>query len=266
MDKSDAKAVQWIAISCFAIGIAASKYEYYVNVDPDDPILKSIVHWISVNTRFDNVVRVGLSATVFTIVYKMLLKLYARPRIWNFFHSKDALGGRWIYVFRDESVNRFIFGMFDVSHDMKGISIDSGRCWYGGTGTLTEENQRGTWRSEDVAVGKSEYWIAYQMDTPNPVPGHNEHGYCGVMRVMLQKDERNKTKTWYGTICDHNAVIKHNGRIKAKRLKGVDTDRLGDWSELPTLIKEYFDVDVVSREVVVPAKVVNILKREAVAN
>jgi len=246
VDKADTRAVQWIAITCFAFGLAASRYDYYIQASPSDPLLYALIQWAKENTRFDNLLRLGLSAGTFTIVFKYLIKLYEKQWVWRYFHRKDYLGGKWVYLYKDESINKLIYGYFDVVHRITGISIRNARCWYGGTKVLTEQNQRGTWNSEDVAVGASDYWIAYQMDIPNPDPDNKEQGYNGVMKVKLLHDNRFNTRYWSGTICDHNATVQHNGRITAKRIDDDEAEQLTDWNILPGLISRYFDIDVIN--------------------
>ncbi len=248
MNKKDLSAVFWMALFCFSVGVAASRYQAFLSFDPQDPTLKFLVGWLSVNTRFDAYFKVAFSVSTFTVLFKIMLTLYETTPLWNFFHREDDLNGTWVYIFKDGHMNCLVFGMFEVSHSMSGISVEHGICWYQGTNNLTEENKRGNWFSKEVARGDKEHWVAYKMDIPNPKKGHEESGYHGVMKVNISFDKRMNTKIWEGTICDHNAQVSHNGRIRAKRLARKDISFVRDWQNLPEVIKKYLEVDVMAED------------------
>lgn len=244
MNKTDVRAVILMAIVCFTVSILASNYQMYLDPHPRSPLLAAMLDWLNTNTRLAGTLKLVASTSLFIGLFKIFLKMYESSALWQIFHIKDNLNGPWVYIFNDAVLKARIYGTFEVVHNMKGIVVVNGHCWYEGETQPTESNQRGTWFSRQLAVSGENYWLPYEMEILNSRPDHKENSYAGVMKIQQFDEEAMRTKTWHGTISHHNAPIAHSGQVWAKRLLSRDRNKMKSWDHLPTLIKHYFDVDV----------------------
>lgn len=242
MDKRDLRVIFWFAGVCFLASLIVSRLDLFVRPNPDYPQLASFYKFIADNTLFAVGGKMFISITTFTVLFKGFIGLFKSHRFWNLVHMSDSLNGDYVYIFEDTGIGAMIYGKFKIVHNMEVLRLTDGRCWYGGTKDIDQNNQRGTFINQRIGVGDY-LWIPYEMTITNCTQV-KESSYKGVMKLELQKDAAIKSLYLSGSLKNHDSDVSHSGRIQAVRVLKKDVARLKEFSSIPVLIKEYLNIDV----------------------
>lgn len=235
--------ILWFAGVCFLGSLVISRLELFIRPNDRYSQLVSLYKFFEDNTSLAVSVKMFVSVTIFTLIFKAFLGLFKTRRFWNIIHRSDSLDGDYVYVFEDTGMGKMIFGRFEIVHTMEDLRLCSGRCWYGGTKNLNQNNQRGTFSNKRIGVGDY-LWIPYLMTITGSTPDLKEFTYNGVMRLELQNDPAIKGLYLSGSLKNHDADVFHSGRIQAARLQKKDVEKLNSFNSIPDLIKTYLDIDV----------------------